>query len=74
MSLNPRRGHGPLTRRDSSESLPIASEDLAKLGIDAQHIPSVVSATLQVEQSPDGISLKEAENLIEILDKVCPPS
>ena len=74
VSPNPHHhGHDPLTR-GSPESLPIASEDLAKLGIDAQHIPFIVSMTLQVEQSPDGISLTEAENLVEILDKVCPPS
>lgn len=59
----------------SPDFLPIFPEDLAKLGIEAQFIPSIVSAASWVEHSPNGsppLSPVEAENLIEILDKVRP--
>ena len=48
-----------------------------KLGIEAQLIPFIVSATLRVEQSPNvspPLSPLEAENLVEILDKVVHPA
>ena len=54
----------------------IAPEDLAKLGVESQLIPFIVSTTSQVEQSPDGslpLSPTEAENLVETLDRVYPP-
>ena len=76
VSPNPhRRRHDPLTRRDSPGSLSITSEDLAKLGVDAQLIPSIISMMSQGEQSPNGstpLSQTDAENLIENLDKVYP--
>ena len=52
---------------------PIAAEDLVRLGVESQLIPFIVSTTLRAEQSPNGsppLSPKEAENLVEILDKV----
>ena len=52
---------------------PITAEDLLKLGVESQLIPFIVSTTLQAEQSPSGsprLSPAEAENLVEILDKV----
>ena len=52
---------------------PIATEDLVKLGVESRLIPFIVSTTLQVEQSLNGgpsLSPAEAENLVEILDKV----
>ena len=53
---------------------PIASEDLAGFGVD-HLIPFFISTTLQIERSRDGsppppLSPAEAEDLIEILDKV----
>ena len=53
---------------------PIVSEDLAGLGVD-HLIPFFISTTLQIERSRDGsppppLSPAEAEDLIEILDKV----
>ena len=57
----------------SPGSPPIASEDLAKLGVEAQFIPFILSTILQTEQSPidlPPLSPEGAENLVEILDKV----
>ena len=68
----------PADEENPSPDLPpIAREDLAKLGVDPEFIPLIVSATLRIEQSPDGssqLSPVEAENLVEILDKVRLPS
>ena len=60
--------------RLSPDLPPIASEDLA--GFRVGHlIPFFISTTLQIERSRDGsppppLSPAEAEDLIEILDKV----
>ena len=61
--------------RPSLDLPPIASEDLAKFGVDPQLIPFIISTTLQIEQSHNGspsppLSPAEAEDLIEILDRV----
>jgi len=68
-----RLGRHPLTRAFPPDFPPITPEDLAKLGVESQLIPFVVSTTLRAEQSPNGsppLSPADAENLIEILDKV----
>ena len=52
---------------------PIAAEDLVKLGIESRLIPFIVSTTVLAEKSPNGspsLSPAEAENLVEVLDKV----
>lgn len=56
---------------ETPDQPPITSEDLAKLGVESRLIPFIVSATLWAEQpcSPP-LSPPEAENLVEILDKV----
>ena len=54
---------------------PIASEDLVKLGVESRFIPFFVSATQWAEQSPNGpppLNTTEAEDIVEILDKVRP--
>ena len=69
------RGCDVPTRRVLSAFPPISPEDLVKLGVEAQLIPFIVSATLRAEQSPNGsppLTPAEAENLVEILDKVRP--
>ena len=61
------------TDDDTPDNPPIAAEDLVKLGVESQLIPFIVSTTLRAEQSPSGsppLSPAEAENLVEILDKV----
>ena len=63
----------PTDEESYSPALPITPEDLAKLGVDAQLIPFIVSTTSQIERSPNGpppLGPVEAENLVEILDKV----
>ena len=54
---------------------PIASEDLAKLGVESQLIPLIISAASRAERSSHGtpsppLGPGEVENLIEILNKV----
>ena len=81
MELKPPRVSNSSSRRDpthketnSPDYPPIAAEDLAKLGIESRLIPFIVSTTLRAEQSPNGsppLSSAEAENLVEVLDKVC---
>ena len=64
---------GPLTRIHSSDSPPITTEDLVKLGIEPQRIPLIISTTLRTEQLPSDsppLSLAGAQNLVEVLDKV----
>ena len=53
---------------------PITSEDLVKLGVEPRFISSLVSATQWAEQYPNGppLNTTEAEDIVEILDKVCP--
>ena len=51
----------------------IDPEDLARLGVDPQLIPFIISTILRAEQLPSGsrqLSPVEAENLVEIFDKV----
>ena len=60
----------------SPDILPIDPEDLTKLGIEPQLIPSTISTILSAEQPPNGSPLlgpAEVENVVEILDKVFPP-
>ena len=55
---------------------PIAPEDTAELGVESRLIPFVISTALRAGQSPNGsppLSPAEAENVVEILDKVRPP-
>jgi len=66
--------HPAYKETDLPDYPPIAAEDLAKLGIESRLIPFIVSTTLRAEQSPNGsppLSPAEAENLVEVLDKVC---
>ena len=53
----------------SPDYLPIAAEDLVKLGIESQLIPFIISAAQWVERWPND-SLSPMENLVEILDAV----
>jgi len=69
------RRHPAYKETNSPDYPPIAAEDLAKLGIESRLIPFIVSTTLRAEQSPNGsppLIPAEAENLVEVLDKVCP--
>jgi len=63
----------PTDKENPSLDFPITAEDLAKLGVEPRLIPFVVSTALRAEQSPNGpppLSQTEAEDLVEILDKV----
>ena len=54
---------------------PITDEDLARLEVEPQLIPFVVSTAQRAEQSSSGepqLTPTEAENLVEILDRVRP--
>jgi len=58
-------------------SPPIAPEDLAELGVDLRFIPFIIPAIPQAErgESLNGLpllSLTEARELVETLDKVTP--
>ena len=67
---SPLRGESPFT-----DFPPITDEDLAGLEVDPQLIPFVVSTAQRAEQSSSGepqLTPTEAENLVEILDRVRP--
>lgn len=69
----PSRARSADRERTSQDSPLIAPEDLAELGVEQQLIPFVISTASQVDQLPDGatsLSSTDAENLVEILDKV----
>ena len=56
---------------------PITNEDLLKLDVEPQLIPFVVSTAQRAEQSSSGepqLTSTEAENLVEILDRVRLPA
>jgi len=68
------RQHHAYMETNSPDYPPITAEDLAKLGIESRLIPFIVSTTLQAGQSPNDLpppSPTEADNLVEVLDKVC---
>lgn len=56
---------------------PITREDLLELGIESHLIPFAISAVSRAEQSSNDcptLEQSEAKDLVEILDKVCPPA
>ena len=60
--------------RSAFIDLPITDEDLARLEVEPQLIPFIVSTTQRAEQSRSGepqLTPTEAENLVEVLDRVC---
>ena len=71
------RNHNPplKERTPLTDFPPITDEDLARLEVEPQLIPFVVSAAQRVEKSSSGepqLTPTEAENLVEILDTVRP--
>jgi hypothetical protein len=55
----------------------MTDEDFARLEVDPQLIPFAVSTAQRAERSSSGepqLTPAEAENLVEILDRVSPPS
>lgn len=65
-----------LPTTDEENLPPIAHEDLVKLGVESRSVPSLISTMLRAEHSPNGpppLDPAEAENLVDILDKVLLP-
>ena len=57
-----------------TDLVPTSNEDLLKLGVESHLIPFIISITCQPEQSQSGsppLTPTEADNLTEILDRVC---
>lgn len=60
----------------SEDFSPITRKDLLELGIESDLIPFAISAVSRAEQSSNNsptLKQSEAEDLVEILDEVCPP-